>query len=162
MSKPQFHIAIVGAGLGGLAAAISIAQAGYKAIILEQAAELGEVCIYRYTPQFRTRADNTRLAPASKFLQTHHESSRSSASWTKSKHSQSDPTSLFSEAIKMAKCYQHSLHCLSANKNTAPLTCISIAQTIIVCLSKKPSNLVYLSSSDLVSHRLISRHRKSY
>ncbi len=41
--KRQFHIAIVGAGLGGLAAAISIAQGGHRATILEQAAELGEV-----------------------------------------------------------------------------------------------------------------------
>ncbi|KAL3424113.1 3-hydroxybenzoate 6-hydroxylase [Phlyctema vagabunda] len=41
--KPQFHIAIVGAGLGGLAAAISIARAGHKATILEQASALGEV-----------------------------------------------------------------------------------------------------------------------
>ena len=43
-SKPQFHIAIVGAGLGGLAAAIGIAQAGHRATILEQAEKLGEVC----------------------------------------------------------------------------------------------------------------------
>jgi 2-polyprenyl-6-methoxyphenol hydroxylase-like FAD-dependent oxidoreductase len=42
-TKTQFHIAIVGAGLGGLAAAISIAQGGHKATILEQATELGEV-----------------------------------------------------------------------------------------------------------------------
>jgi salicylate hydroxylase len=42
-AKRQFHIAIIGAGLGGLAAAISIAQGGHRATILEQAAELGEV-----------------------------------------------------------------------------------------------------------------------
>lgn len=46
--KPQFHIAIVGAGLGGLAAAISIAKAGHRATILEQAAALGEVCEYHH------------------------------------------------------------------------------------------------------------------
>jgi 2-polyprenyl-6-methoxyphenol hydroxylase-like FAD-dependent oxidoreductase len=44
-TKTQFHIAIVGAGLGGLAAAISIAQGGHKATIFEQAAELGEVSL---------------------------------------------------------------------------------------------------------------------
>jgi salicylate hydroxylase len=44
MVNPQFHIAIVGAGLGGLAAAISIAQAGHQATVLEQSSELGEVC----------------------------------------------------------------------------------------------------------------------
>ncbi len=43
MPKPVFHVAIVGAGLGGLAAAIGIAQAGHKATILEQAKQLSEV-----------------------------------------------------------------------------------------------------------------------
>ena len=49
MSKPQFHVAIVGAGLGGLAAAIGIAHAGHRVTILEQAPVLGEVinlCLY--------------------------------------------------------------------------------------------------------------------
>jgi 2-polyprenyl-6-methoxyphenol hydroxylase-like FAD-dependent oxidoreductase len=49
-TKTQFHIAIVGAGLGGLAAAISIAQAGHKATVFEQATELGEVSLPS-TPQ---------------------------------------------------------------------------------------------------------------
>ncbi|KAI9712613.1 MAG: hypothetical protein M1812_006793 [Candelaria pacifica] len=43
MPKPVFHVAIVGAGLGGLAAAIGIARAGHKVSILEQAQELGEI-----------------------------------------------------------------------------------------------------------------------
>lgn len=43
MARTQFHVAIVGAGLGGLVAAIAIAQAGHRATILEQAPELGEV-----------------------------------------------------------------------------------------------------------------------
>ncbi|KAI9815138.1 MAG: hypothetical protein M1827_002981 [Pycnora praestabilis] len=43
MSKPNYHIAIVGAGLGGLAAAIGIAKAGHKVTILEQAPQLGEI-----------------------------------------------------------------------------------------------------------------------
>lgn len=44
-TKTQFHIAIVGAGLGGLAAAISIAKGGHRATIFEQATELGEVSL---------------------------------------------------------------------------------------------------------------------
>jgi len=43
MSSPKYHVAIVGAGLGGLAAAIGIVQAGHKVTILEQAPMLGEV-----------------------------------------------------------------------------------------------------------------------
>ena len=36
------RIAIVGAGLGGLAAAIALRQQGFEAEVYEQAAELGE------------------------------------------------------------------------------------------------------------------------
>lgn len=43
MSKPRFHVAIVGAGLGGLAAAIGIARAGHEVTVLEKASALGEV-----------------------------------------------------------------------------------------------------------------------
>ena len=44
MAKLKLHVGIIGAGLGGLAAAIGIARAGHKVTILEQAALLGEVC----------------------------------------------------------------------------------------------------------------------
>lgn len=47
MSGPKYHVAIVGAGLGGLAAAIGIARAGHRVTILEQASELGEVSYCR-------------------------------------------------------------------------------------------------------------------
>lgn len=45
MSGPKYHVAIVGAGLGGLAAAIGIARAGHRVTILEQAPALGEVSL---------------------------------------------------------------------------------------------------------------------
>jgi salicylate hydroxylase len=37
------HVVIVGAGLGGLSAAIGIARAGHQATIVEQSEQLGEV-----------------------------------------------------------------------------------------------------------------------
>ncbi|KAJ5832495.1 FAD binding domain containing protein [Penicillium riverlandense] len=43
MPSDQLHVAIIGAGLGGLAAAIGISRTGHKVTILEQAEELGEV-----------------------------------------------------------------------------------------------------------------------
>lgn len=47
-------IIVVGAGLGGLAAAISCTLAGHEVTVLEQASKLGEVCLchsasYSYT-----------------------------------------------------------------------------------------------------------------
>ena len=43
MAELELHVAIIGAGLGGLAAAIGIAHAGHQVTILEQASVLGEV-----------------------------------------------------------------------------------------------------------------------
>lgn len=43
MSSPHLHVCVVGAGLGGLAAAIGILRSGHSVTILEQASQLGEV-----------------------------------------------------------------------------------------------------------------------
>jgi salicylate hydroxylase len=43
MSEARLHVGIIGAGLGGVAAAIPIARAGHKVTILEQAPSMGEV-----------------------------------------------------------------------------------------------------------------------
>lgn len=42
--KTTCNVIIVGAGIGGLTAAIAIRRAGFHITVLEQAAELGEVC----------------------------------------------------------------------------------------------------------------------
>jgi len=42
-AKKDVHVGIVGAGIGGLTAAIAIARAGAKVTVLEAAEELGEV-----------------------------------------------------------------------------------------------------------------------
>lgn len=41
--KKTFHVGIIGAGIGGLAAAIAFRRAGIQVTVLEAAEELGEV-----------------------------------------------------------------------------------------------------------------------
>jgi hypothetical protein len=43
-SRVQLRVIVVGAGLGGLSAAISLARKGHKVTVYEQAPALGEVC----------------------------------------------------------------------------------------------------------------------
>jgi alkyl hydroperoxide reductase subunit AhpF len=43
-SRVQLRVTVVGAGLGGLSAAISLARKGHKVTVYEQAPALGEVC----------------------------------------------------------------------------------------------------------------------
>lgn len=47
-AKLKLNIIIVGAGLGGLATSIALSRRGHKVIVLEQAHQLGEVCIPCY------------------------------------------------------------------------------------------------------------------
>lgn len=51
MGPEPMHIGIIGAGLGGLVAAIAIRRAGPRVTVLEQAAELKEVG----SPDFQPR-----------------------------------------------------------------------------------------------------------
>lgn len=55
MDERKLHIGVIGAGLGGLAAAIGIARAGHQVTILEQASVLGEVRSHSY--HNRAKAD---------------------------------------------------------------------------------------------------------
>lgn len=42
----QLDVIVIGAGMGGLAAAICIADAGHKVTVIEQAPEFVEVCAF--------------------------------------------------------------------------------------------------------------------
>lgn len=44
-AKLKLRIVIVGAGLGGLATSVALARCGHQVTVLEQAHQLGEVCI---------------------------------------------------------------------------------------------------------------------
>lgn len=47
-SKKDIHVGLVGAGIGGLTAAIAIARTGARVTVLEAAEELGEVCTTKF------------------------------------------------------------------------------------------------------------------
>lgn len=69
-SKLPYHVLIIGAGLGGLAAAIGIKQAGRDVTVLEKMTELREVrfCISLWNPSAK---QSPRLGLAYKYRQTH-------------------------------------------------------------------------------------------
>src|SRR6059058_5775412 len=43
MASERGRVIVAGAGIGGLAAALALAQRGFRVTVLEQAAELGEI-----------------------------------------------------------------------------------------------------------------------
>ena len=53
------HVIIVGAGLGGLAAAIATREAGHNVTICEQAPALGEVRSFPCPEEEKTAADES-------------------------------------------------------------------------------------------------------
>ena len=55
MAGKDIHVGLVGAGIGGLAAAIALRRAGARATVLESAPVLGEVCAFRFYPQEQTK-----------------------------------------------------------------------------------------------------------
>lgn len=67
-NKRDIHIGIVGAGIGGLAAAIAFRRAGARVTVLEAASELGEVR-FEFPSCRKSRlfiTQQNRLAPESK------------------------------------------------------------------------------------------------
>jgi len=85
MSKLVYHVAIVGAGLGGLAAAIAISRAGHRVTVIEQAQQLGEVG-YLLSILFDHPLIYVRSELVSKFHQTLHVYWRDGACCLPSRH----------------------------------------------------------------------------
>ncbi len=56
MTNPSFSVAIIGAGLGGLAAGIAITRAGHKVTIIERSAALAEVSREKLQSESTTNA----------------------------------------------------------------------------------------------------------
>ena len=103
MGELRLQVAIIGAGLGGLAAAIGIARAGHKVTILEQAAVLGEVSSYSLDTLNDAHLLSYRSVPAFKSLQTRRESSSITVYLTRSSLSRSDLATSSYAPIEMAR-----------------------------------------------------------
>lgn len=87
-SKSCCRVLVVGAGLGGLAAAIGIKKSGHDVMVLERMPELREVCTCSCTSISGPIAHDqrTRSALAYRYRQTPPRSSRSGAYWRTSSH----------------------------------------------------------------------------
>ena len=69
-SRVRLSIIIVGAGLGGLAAAIALARKGHKITVVEQAPALAEVCLLDRCAVVLELTHCFRSVPVSKSHQT--------------------------------------------------------------------------------------------
>ena len=94
MAKTSIQVVVVGAGMGGLGAAIALRKAGHRVIVLEQAPEFSEVSYsitnnlnqsshhisslscnpLRLVTPFLTFDPTSRLVQVFKCLRMHHES----------------------------------------------------------------------------------------
>ncbi len=52
MARKDIHVGLVGAGIGGLAAAIALRRAGAKVTVLDAAAVLGDVYEPKLSPLY--------------------------------------------------------------------------------------------------------------
>lgn len=140
----QCRVTIVGAGLGGLAAAIGISLAGHKVTILEQAAELGEVSAERvfhldaiYLMKLISISVYCRLALVYKYHPTVRGSSGNGVSFPRSKTFPSDhstPSSAHTETVRSCRASISS----QATKNVSVVrTTTYIVPTSIASSSKK-------------------------
>lgn len=173
-SSYQCRIAIVGAGLGGLAAAIGIALAGHRVTILEHAAELGEVndshnillasfcslknlsfiivllagmvCLYR-------------LALVSRFHQTPLVFLDDGVFFLLSTQSPSDPSTQFSDPTEMVQYFPVSTSSRATKNASAHHTCTSTALTSTASSSPKRANSALpFSSTNLSVQSILRRH----
>ena len=90
MYRPSCNVAVVGCGLGGLAAAIGIKRAGHSVTVFEQAKALSEVVTFPHTCQVSsTKAFLIfRLERVSKFRLTAPASSKIGISLQRSRPAQ--------------------------------------------------------------------------
>ena len=100
------HVIIVGAGLGGLAAAIGIKKAGYEVTVLEKMSVLREVrTIVTLYFKYFIKESLSRLGPASRFHQTRRGSSSNGEYWKTSSGVQYSQTRLSYVPIGMGIYY---------------------------------------------------------
>ena len=141
-SKPQLHVAIVGAGLGGLAAAISISLAGHRATILEQASELGEVCSY-ISSFSHPATNNPRSEPAYKSHPTPPPSSADSVSSPKLKLSLPNPIHSSSARTKTGAFFLHNRRFHTVKRHMGRRICIFTERITMGFLYRGRGNWVY-------------------